>query len=289
LLFIPSIGITLASGILAVLAQSGLYSERTQEICIIWIAVLASFSVFWQSLVKQLNFGGRALLHHSTAMALSKVLKLATMGAREQQMVDVENLKKNISQPYSRANSRPSDASLDHADEEVAISDGANGVKYDQDASSASVGVDAKQIYGMPVEQPQFNKGAENHDTLTRQFQQALEGCTSVVPVRITTAFDVLNTRVDVCNKRLIKTGNDQPNIEWEKVYPALYHQLTITIISSRLWPYMAPNAEWAVKQTIKDFQDMDACMLKAIIRRTKVIDEEYNSLATEITPLYSA
>jgi len=56
------------------------------------------------------------------------------------------------------------------------------------------------------------------------------------------------------------------------------------------------------VEKTFKDFQEMDTCMLKVIVKRTKVIDVEYNSLvkqtivideennssATETTPLFA-
>lgn len=305
LLFVPSIGITLASGILAVLAQSGLYSERTQTMCTIWIAFLASFSVFWQSLVKQLDYGGRALLHDSTAMALTKILQLAKIRAGEQDHMDKFEKNNRVSSPYSRSNSQPSSTSLDfnegsdHIGEVDAMADG---VKYQQKASGTSSEVDAKLASAIPVEQPQPPANAEDHLTLTKQFEQALQGCTSEVPIRISTAFNALHARVNVSNKKLVRTGNAQPHIAWEKVYPALYHQMTLTIIGSKLWPYIAPSAAWAVEKTLKDFQEMDACMLKVIVERTIVIDAEYNSLvkrpevideecnrsATETTPLFS-
>ena len=117
-----------------------------------------------------------------------------------------------------------------------------------------------------------------------------LQGCTSVVPIRITAAFDALESRINVCNKRLVPSGNPKPRISWEKVYPALYHQLTLTIIGSKLWPYVVPGAEWAVDKTIVDFKNHDASLFKVLIDRAQVIDEEYNSLTiTEMAPLVSA
>jgi len=87
----------------------------------------------------------------------------------------------------------------------------------------------------------------------------------------------------------------------WEKVYPALYQQLAFTISGSKLWPHIASIADSAVEKTLKDFQEMDTCILKVIVKQTKVMDAEYNSLvkqtivideennssATETTPLF--
>ena len=56
----------------------------------------------------------------------------------------------------------------------------------------------------------------------------------------------------------MVPTTNTTPiKVAWEKVYPALYYQLTLTIIGSKLWPYIIPGAEWAVDKTIKDFQNI--------------------------------
>ena len=104
------------------------------------------------------------------------------------------------------------------------------------------------------------------------------------MPIRITAAFDALESRINVCNKRLVPSGNPNPRISWEKVYPALYHQLTLTIIGSKLWPYVVPGAEWVVDKTIVDFKNHDASLFKVLIDRSQAIDEEYNSLATTET-----
>ena len=119
--------------------------------------------------------------------------------------------------------------------------------------------------------------------SLSKQFEQALEGCTSVVPIKITAAFDALDSRIEVSNKQMVPSSCEKPKIAWEKVYPALYHQLTLTIIGSKLWPYAAPGAEWAVEKAITDFQTQKACLLEYLVDRTQVIDREYSSLTSQM------
>jgi len=108
--------------------------------------------------------------------------------------------------------------------------------------------------------------------------------------------------RVCECIQQKASVNWKCPATAWEKVYPALYQQLAFTIISSKFWPHISSIADWAVEKTLKDFQEMDTCMLKVIVKRTKVIDVEYNSLvkqtivideennssATETTPLFA-
>lgn len=273
LLFIPSIGITLGTGILAVLAQSGLYPERTQSLFTLCIAILASFSVFWQSFMKQLDYGGRASLHDSAATALTHILSLAKIRSREQQITELNN-----------AFSRSGSTELESVEGGVPVTTGVTNQDGSGNISEEEGNVASVKSTEVPV------VDGEDPSTLSKQFEQATQGCTSVVPIRITAAFDAIESRINVCNKRLVTSGNVKPRIAWEKVYPALYHQLTLTIIGSKLWPYVVPGADWAVEKTIANFQAQDACLLKVLVKRTQLIDDQYNSLATtETTPLISA
>jgi len=74
---------------LAVLAQSTNSDHKAKYT--VSIAILASVSIFWQSLMKQLDYGGRASLHDSAANALTKILKNATLRSREQQINDLDD------------------------------------------------------------------------------------------------------------------------------------------------------------------------------------------------------
>lgn len=281
LLFVPSIGITLVSGILAVLSQSGLYSEHTQSLCVVCIAILASFSVFWQSLTKQLDYGGRAMLHDSAATALNKIYKIAIIRSREQRTTELDNdynRSKDSEQP------RGGSIDLERAEQDVHVMIGVT----NQD-SSGSI---PKKEGNIASKKSADLRGVDGEDplTLSKQFEQATQGCTSVVPIRITAAFNALESRIVVCNKRLVPSENAMPKVAWEKVFPALYHQLTLTIIGSKLWPYVVPGAEWAVDKTLTDFGTHDAAtLLKVLVKRTQVIDYEYSSLAITDTMIECA
>lgn len=269
LLFIPSIMITLAGGILAILAQSGIYSEDTKSAFTISIAVLASFSVFWQSLMKQLDYGGKASLHDSAATALNKIYKLALMRSMEQKSGDLgEQL------PDGSDN-------VEAGVHVLTVGTNEENTKKEEDNSASGKALHVPVVRG------------EDHTTLSKQFEQALQGCTSNVPIKISAAFDSLESSINVCNKRLMPSACPKPKIAWEKIYPALYHQLTLTIIGSKMWPYVEPEARWAVEMTIKKFQRLDARLLAVLIARTGEIDKQYmqmhttsRNLPSETTPL---
>ena len=182
--------------------------------------------------MKQLDMGGRAMLHDSSAVALRRLYKLSIMRSREQKIYELEQ-----------------------GDE----------AKQD-DKESAS-----EDDEGPDEEDP---KDGHDHFLLSKQFEQALQGCTSQVPIRIASAFDALNTRIDASNKKLVPSGKTTPRIAWEKVYPAIYHQLT------QLWPFAVPDAEWAVNKAINDFRDHKACLMKDLVNRTHEIDSVYTNLA---------
>ncbi|KAL7551148.1 hypothetical protein ACHAWF_014347 [Thalassiosira exigua] len=283
LLFVPSIGITLVSGILAVLAQSGLYSDAINTRCTLSVAVLAAFSVFWQSLMKQLDFGGRASLHDSAAMALSRIYKVALMKSREQRIeeldsalagraIDREQVTRDVSADLGK---------VEEGSPSMMEEDPNNGDSTFEERGTVSNAGSMKAIKSVP--------DGDDHLTLSKQFQQATQSCTSVIPIKISTAFNALESRIYVCNKKLVPCGNvNQPKIAWERVYPALYHQLTLTIIGSKWWPYRVPDANWAVTKTIEDFDAHDAFLLEVLVKRANTIENEYNSLAIDTTPLLS-
>mmetsp|Transcript_13726 Transcript_13726/g.29846 ORF Transcript_13726/g.29846 Transcript_13726/m.29846 type:complete len:375 (-) Transcript_13726:186-1310(-) len=303
LLFVPSIGITLVTGILAVLGQSDIYNSYHQNIFNMSIAILAAFSVFWQSLVKQLDYGGRASLHNSAAVALGKIYKISTLQSRRQKFTarddDLDDRTKNKEQTHDGSTDgeqarglagreRPPDGytALEHVEEGIPVVRG----ETNQDGGG-NYPEEEENVHVAPMNSSESQvRGGEDHISLSKQIDQALEGCTSVVPIKITCAFNTLESRINVCNKRLIASANDKPSIAWEKVYPALYHQLTLTIIGTKLWPYVVPDAEWAVNKTINDFQSHNGDLLKFLIDRAHVIEDEYSTLmTTETAPLVSA
>jgi len=85
-LFVPSILLTLLSGILAILVKSTLVpSEKAQSVIALSIAVISILSTFLQSLMKQLNFGGRAMNHESCSASLRKIYRNSKLKTKEQE------------------------------------------------------------------------------------------------------------------------------------------------------------------------------------------------------------
>lgn len=241
LVFIISALVTLFQAILASVAQANLSWDYFQEISNLLIAVFAAFSVFWQSLVKHWDYPKQAGFHNATASALQKLYNISLLRAREE-----------AATVYGKMEAEQDDGT------------GGGGVKEVADTSNTEGNAEKGDIYADTV-------------TLTRQFEQAIEACESNVPVQITAAFDDLDTYI-MMNRRLVVgrgAGNKQV-IAWEKLYPSLYRQLTTEIITQRGWPYVLPNPEVVVHSAIRKFEEMDASLLKSLLKNNEVIRESY-------------
>ena len=136
------------------------------------------------------------------------------------------------------------------------------------------------------------NEGKEGGFSIVQQFQQAIESCKDPYPQKIAAAFNLLDSRIDLVNKSMLEKdhgGHNSQRIKWFKIKPALYHTLTETIVSSRMWPLHVPNAEWSVNQTFAHFRKILRCeddnmnfsIIDEIIKRSAVVDD----LGDHITP----
>merc|ERR1712238_76783 len=82
--FFPSVIITLMSGILAILVKSTLVpSSKAETVIALVIAILSIISTFFQSLMQQFDFSGRAGFHAACARALDKLYMFSKLDARE--------------------------------------------------------------------------------------------------------------------------------------------------------------------------------------------------------------
>eukprot|EP00985_Skeletonema_marinoi_P000336 scaffold119_cov66-Skeletonema_marinoi.AAC.4 len=306
IIFYISAAITLSQAILATLAQSKFKEEQANMN--ISIAFFASFSVFWQSLIKHWNYGGKSSMHESAATALGKIYNIALIRARHVRM----NMKKKVNtKGATGGGGSGGNGSSSSATSEGATTGGGDksGSKPDDEKSDESLplegGEEEKSDESLPLENsaetPDEDGGrSEDQDgskdqvgssdaqtytltTLTKQFEQAIESCSSQVPAEIAAAFELLDNRVGVCKRKVNnprKSSENNSQVEWEKVYPTLYRQLTATIISQPLWPYKYPNAEKVVSQTMeKYFKDLDnTVLLKKLLTRNREIDEQYEA-----------
>lgn len=86
LLFLPAIALTLASGVISLISESGLnISDDSRTYLSIVVGVVALVAVFWQALTKQMDLGSRVALHEATSIALKRLSEdiLLTMSSTD--------------------------------------------------------------------------------------------------------------------------------------------------------------------------------------------------------------
>ena len=86
-----------------------------------------------------------------------------------------------------------------------------------------------------------------------KQFEQATESCTSLVPAKINAAFELLDNKIELCKRKVYTPGKKDNRagasikVEWDSVYSALYRELSAVIIKQKGWPYRIPDPEKVV------------------------------------------
>ncbi len=277
--FLKSAIVTLIQAGLAILAQSDLNIDNWavhQSNITVAIAFLAAYSVFWQSLVKNWNYNGRASLHDSAAAALGKLHKTSELRRRQEKALKNKGTS-------GGAVSETQSPSEEEKTEEVADDDAAAAAGSDA-TTGAPAGGDTKPD---SVEKKKEFMDSSLFDQLVKQYEQALEGCNSFIPPGIVAAFELLDNQIGVC-KRKIDTGLDtghKVRVEWEKVYPTLYRELYATIITQPGWPLRVPNPQTVVKKTLKRFKDgvkdekqENIDLLGILLERNKEIETKYGT-----------
>lgn len=285
--FVVSALITLVQAALATVAQAKNVSEDAQSKFNITIALLSAFSVFWQSFAKHWDFSGRAGLHKSASSALTKLHTVALLRAREEQAKD-SCATADCDDDSNGNNAVPLLSKKDLAGLGV-VEEGVEGINTDLIPTDlVGVGIDEDGEDDTLDDLQDLHKKSSNIlATLTKQFEQATEGCTSSVPVKITAAFETLDTRIGVCKKEIGSTGlkNDPRRVKWEKVYPSLYSILTTTIISQPGWPFLLPNPDKIVDKAMEKFSKLNTNLLESLLHRNRKIDNLYDGVS-ESTPL---
>ena len=218
--------LTLIQTGLAILAQADLKSfeededkwekkwEDHQNNITVSIAFLAAFSVFWQSLVKNWNYNGRASLHDSAAAALGKLYKTSELRRRQEKA-----LKNNGSSGGAASKAQSSQGQDKESLEKASQSnDAASTLAPADDDGDGDTNSD---------EENQDFMNSNLFDQLVKQYKQALEGCTSFIPPGIVAAFELLDNQIGVC-KRKIDTGLDTGHkirVDWVIIvaYNSLY------------------------------------------------------------------
>jgi len=306
-LFVPSMLLTSLSSIFAILGGSRMVNSGgpANDRILVLIAVLGIASAFIQSLMKQLNFSGRAMAHGTCATQLRKLLQHIKLSRREAAYNSVYKAlqtgeKLTIGENFLTASSN-FDASLKATDNDDNNSD--DGYKVDgsidgsfkgglTDTEGDSVGANIHPKLEQDTTSNSGRNSMEDQDeemkggsSIVQQFHQAIESVSSPYPQKIAAAFNLLDTRIDLVNKSMLEKdhgGHNSQGIKWAEIKPALYYTLTETIVSSYMWPLQVPNAEWSVNQTFAHFRkilrceddNMNASIIDEVIKRSAVVDD---------------
>lgn len=292
--------ITLFSAILSILLTSEVTSaDRFDEYIAFSVAILQVVLSVFQSLGKQLGYSSKAGFHLSAANSISKILTTVD-ASREQDRYQSYYKALKTNRKLSIGGNLSELLSLDDSDGNSSSSsdDGSRNTKDNHKATRDSKSKQKTKASDTFVLDPndQTNNaaaGAMPHDyspddektsrepsddSISKQFLQAMDQVDSNVPEKIVSAFNLLESRIDITNRSLL-SNKKQSLVAWEKVMPALYFQLTETIIESPMWPIFIPKASVCVEKCLKDFKttlDVDAKnnadLLMAILDRSQDI-----------------
>ena len=166
---------------------------------------------FSQSISKQLNLGGKAGFHQSAASSLKKIYEQALYSEKADEYLSLDMAMKTNS-PLSAV--EKSEAKSD-TDEEKKKGDEENPQPTSRSSEDKNGGDD---------QEPE--KPTNTVETLNQQYTQAVDQADSPIPIKISAAFDMLESRINTINKSLMRDNNSGSKISWEKVNPAVYHQL---------------------------------------------------------------
>jgi len=299
--FFPSVLITLVSGILAILVKSTLVpDDKSETVIALIIAILAIISTLIQSLIKQLDYSGRAGFHNSCATALRKLNTYSKLGAREDTYNSIfKQLETGIQTRKSVFQTSVLETSVletlsaratnltEEENEHDGSKDDAKGSKEDTDSDDEPVAKtgtddDANQE-GDDTKGDDKKKDDEEHKkddngSISAQFRQAVDTCSSVVPIGISAAFHIMRTRLELVNKSTM-VHKVHAKVDFSIVFPSLYHQLSHTIFTYKGFPFVLPEPEWAVDKTLRDWKkhlksvpDNSADILGHLIERSDMI-----------------
>ena len=176
-------------------------------------------------MTKQLNYGGRSGFHQSAATTLRKLYDTSILKCRELRLKSVAKalvtgkrptLGINLAQII--ANAENEDSAHDEEDRNNEI--GGEGVNNNRNYGSLN-----NNNSGSPAADKDASEDSMNLSKIVSQVHQAVDGVNSTIPIRITAAFNMLESRIELVNKSLMKDKNSA-KISWEKLYPSVYYHL---------------------------------------------------------------
>jgi len=271
-LFAPTMVVTLLSAIVSIFSTSDMVEDPHMKTKLsISVACLQLFLSILQSLSKQLDYGAKAGFHRSAARTLQKIhdaAKHAEYESRYQSIFKALKENKRLSIGMNVLGDLPDvlrdyDDSDDESGHSKIIQDDKNAAESSPPKrSSTAVSEDNENPDGDEDEKTKKGKGKKDKDqgnihsdSLGKQYKQAVEQVESFVPIKIANAYNILEARIKVLNESLM-TNKMHSLVAWEQVLPALYFQLSETIIEWPGWPLFIPKPSQSVEKTLKDFKE---------------------------------
>ena len=185
-------------------------------------------------------------MHAACSSQLRKLVSTVEVSSREAQYGTILKTlqtggKKLATSHYVTEDNNDTDASVDgngsntHDSNSTPSGDGVQGADDEKGTKAATATSDAAQ-------EDDDEEKKDSTTSITKQFTQSIEGVISATPIGISSAFNLLRSRIEVVNTSSIK-DSPKSKVAWEKVKPAMYYHLTEMIISSLGFPIQLPDA----------------------------------------------
>ena len=176
-----------------------------------------------------MNYGGKAGFHNSAATSMKKIYEYATYSQKESKYQSIYKALKSGKRPTIGVNLADAVAVAQELqseyDEEEKSEQKEGDVETPKTKPTSGSGKNAAKSAGDDAHAAGKDKKEGSMDSLTEQFHQAKDSVDSVVPIGISAAFNMLESRIIIINKSLMK-DKKSAKISWEKVIPAAYLQL---------------------------------------------------------------
>lgn len=272
-LYMPTMLITLSSAAISILLASEEIKTNDSKVTLgIIVAFLQLILSVFQSLSKQLNLGGKTELHLAAARSLKNMYLQAKLLKDENRYNTIYKAIKTNRRLSIGVNSLDKlSTNLNAEDNDETKPD----EKGDKAVNAAPNGKEDDETNGKDNEDEDMEETA----TLTERYKQSLQQADSQVPFRISSAFDMMESRINVINKSMM-TNKTSSLVSWEKLMPALYYQLSETIVESHGWPLVIPSPRKSVDRALKLFKlsldverDNNADLLMTLLTRGQEIN----------------
>ena len=189
----PLVTITLAMGVLSFFAGTSLFGDAYIQRLTISAGILSLVSVTWQKMGKTWNYGARSDMHRKAFTSIEKLRTKVNFELRTRYVEDIER------DQTEESGTSPT-VVRDKLKKLVSSSSSKNepGKKEDETGKDAGAGQEGKK------------KDSDLLQGYQQIFEQILESCSSALPVSVSQAYLLIQTRLEFG----LKSGNTRLDVE---------------------------------------------------------------------------